>query len=137
MRMAHVINMVKFMSEQLVRGGLYGDYERIHLYCERMVHKFFQADTACVTFSQGTDATFRLEDRDGNSHPDIADNSGEFTAFVRIEANILPAEEITEATVVFDGAIPNPDLTSLRIISKFRYKMVRSLTCPVEKEPRR
>jgi 2,5-dihydroxypyridine 5,6-dioxygenase len=107
---ARVISMVKFTNEQLVRGGLYADYERMRPHCETIARKFSEADVARVTSPQGTDVTFGLEDRDGNSHPGIADEPGEFTALVHIEANISPVEGTTEGTVVFDGAIPNLDI---------------------------
>lgn len=107
---ARVISMVKFTDEQLVRGGLYADYEGMRPHCEEMARKFTEASEARVTSPQGTDVTVGLEGRDGNSHPGIADEPGEFTALVHIEANISPVEGTTNGTVVFDGAIPNLDI---------------------------
>jgi leucyl aminopeptidase (aminopeptidase T) len=107
---ARVISMVKFTEEQLVRGGLYADYEEMRPHCEEMARKFSEASEARITSPQGTDVTVGLEGREGNAHPGIADEPGEFTALVHIEANIAPVEETTEGTVVFDGAIPNLDI---------------------------
>ncbi|WP_128904275.1 aminopeptidase [Halorubrum amylolyticum] len=107
---ARVISMVKFTDEQLVRGGLYADYEGMRPHCEEMARKFSEASEARVTSPQGTDVTVDLEGRDGNAHPGIADEPGEFTALVHIEANIAPVEGGTDGTVVFDGAIPNLDI---------------------------
>lgn len=107
---ARVISMVKFTDEQLVRGGLYADYEGMRPHCEEMARKFSEASEARVTSPQGTDVTVGLEGRDGNAHPGIADEPGEFTALVHIEANISPVEGTTNGTVVFDGAIPNLDI---------------------------
>ncbi|WP_096391129.1 aminopeptidase [Halopenitus persicus] len=107
---ARVISMVKFTEEQLVTGGLYADYEGMRPHCEEMARKFSEADEARVTSPQGTDVTVGLEGRDGNAHPGIADEPGEFTALVHIESNIAPVEGSTEGTVVFDGAIPNLDI---------------------------
>lgn len=107
---ARIISMVKFTPEQLVRGGLYADYEGMRPYCKEMARKFSEADKARVTSPQGTDVTFGLEGRDGNAHPGITADPGEFTALVHIEANISPVEETTEGTMVFDGAIPNLDI---------------------------
>ncbi|PAU85101.1 hypothetical protein CK500_00045 [Halorubrum salipaludis] len=107
---ARVISMVKFTDEQLVRGGLYADYEGMRPHCEEMARKFSEASEARVTSPQGTDVTVGLEGRDGNAHPGIADEPGEFTALVHIEANISPVEGTTDGTVVFDGAIPNLDI---------------------------
>lgn len=107
---ARVISMVKFTDEQLIRGGLYADYEGMRPHCEEMAQKFSEASEARVTSPQGTDVTVGLEGRDGNAHPGIADESGEFTALVHIEANISPVEGTTDGTVVFDGAIPNLDI---------------------------
>ena len=107
---ARLISMVKFTDEQLVRGGLYADYEGMRPHCEEMAQKFTDASKAHITSPQGTDVTVGLEGRSGNSHPGIAEESGEFTALVHIEANISPVEGTTNGTVVFDGAIPNLDI---------------------------
>ena len=107
---ARVISMVKFTDEQLVRGGLYADYEGMRPHCEEMARKFSEASEARVTAPQGTDVTVGLEGRAGNADPGIADEPGEFTALVHIEANISPVEGTTDGTVVFDGAIPNLDI---------------------------
>lgn len=107
---ARIISMVKFTPEQLTTGGLYADYEGMREHCEEMGRKFGEASEARVTSPQGTDVTVDLEGRDGNAHPGIADEPGEFTALVHIESNIAPVEGTTEGTVVFDGAIPNLDI---------------------------
>ncbi|MFB6303429.1 MAG: aminopeptidase [Haloferacaceae archaeon] len=107
---ARVISMVKFTPEQLVRGGLYADYGAMRPHCEEMARKFTEADEARVTSPQGTDVRFGLEGREGNAHSGIADEPGEFTALVHIEANVSPVEGTAEGTVVFDGAIPNLDI---------------------------
>lgn len=107
---ARIISMVKFTGEQLVRGGLYADYVGMRPHCEEMGRKFGEADEARITSPQGTDVTVGLEGRSGNAHPGIADEPGEFTALVHIEANIAPVEGTTNGTVVFDGAIPNLDI---------------------------
>lgn len=107
---ARVISMVKFTEEQLITGGLYADYEAMRPHCEEMARKFTAADEAHVTSSQGTDITFDLADRSGNSHSGIADEPGMFTALVHIEANVSPVEGTANGTVVFDGAIPNLDI---------------------------
>ncbi|KYH24444.1 thermophilic metalloprotease (M29) [Halalkalicoccus paucihalophilus] len=107
---ARIISMVKFTGEQLIRGGLYADYVGMRPHCEEMGRKFGEADEARITSPQGTDVTVGLEGRSGNAHPGIADEPGEFTALVHIEANIAPVEGTTNGTVVFDGAIPNLDI---------------------------
>ena len=58
---ARVISMVKFTDEQLVRGGLYADYEGMRPHCEEMARKFSEASEARVTSPQGTDVTVGLE----------------------------------------------------------------------------
>jgi leucyl aminopeptidase (aminopeptidase T) len=91
---------VKFTTEQLVEGGLYADYEAMRPHCEEMARKFGEAEEARVTSPQGTDVTFGLSGRDGNAHPGIVEDPGEFTSLVHIEANISPGEETTEGTMV-------------------------------------
>jgi len=107
---ARVVSLVKFTPEQLIEGGLYADYEGMRPHCEEMARKFGEAEEARVTSPQGTDVTFGLSGRDGNAHSGIADEPGEFTALVHIEANVSPVEGTTEGTLVFDGAIPNLDI---------------------------
>lgn len=107
---ARMISMVKFTPEQLVRGGLYADYEGMRPHCEEMARKFTEASEAHVSSPQGTDLVIDLEGRNGNAHSGIADEPGEFTALVHIEANIAPVEGTAEGTAVFDGAIPNLDI---------------------------
>lgn len=107
---ARAISLVKFTPEQLVTGGLYADYEAMLPHCNEMAEKFSAAETARLTSDLGTDVTFGLADRPGNSHPGIAHEPGEFTAAVNIEANISPVEGTAEGHVVFDGSIPNLDI---------------------------
>lgn len=109
-RGARVISMVKFTEKQLIEGGLYADYEAMRPHCEEMARKFTEADEARVTSPQGSDITFSLAGRNGNSHSGIADEPGSFTALVHIEANISPVEGTANGTAVFDGAIPNLDI---------------------------
>ncbi|MFB6068832.1 MAG: aminopeptidase [Halobacterium sp.] len=107
---ARVVSMVKFDEEQLRRGGLYADYEGMRPHCDELARRFTEAETARVTSPQGTDLTFDLSGRDGNSHPGIADEPGTFTALVHIEANVSPVEGTADGTAVFDGSIPNLDI---------------------------
>ena len=107
---ARLVSLVKFTDEQLVQGGLYADYEGMKPHCEEMARKFGDAREAHITSPQGTDVTVGLKRRDGNAHPGIVREPGEFTALVHIEANISPVEGTTEGIVVFDGAIPNLDI---------------------------
>jgi 2,5-dihydroxypyridine 5,6-dioxygenase len=58
-----------------------------------------------VTNSAGTELTFSVEGREGNSHSCIVDGPG-FTAVPNIEANTSPLEGTTEGVLVADGSIP-------------------------------
>ena len=107
---ARLVSLVGFTDEQLTGGGLYADYEGMKPHCEEMARRFGEASEAHITSPQGTDVTVGLDGRDGNAHPGIVREPGEFTALVHIEANISPVEGTTDGTVVFDGAIPNLDI---------------------------
>jgi len=130
---ARVISMVKFTPEQLTTGGLYADYEGMRPHCEEMARRFGEASEAHITSPQGTDVTVGLEGRDGNAHPGIATEPGEFTALVHIEANVSPVEGTTDGTVVFDGAIPNLDIGVLE--EPVRMKMEAGAVTSVEGGP--
>lgn len=105
-----VVSLVKHTPEQLRTGGLYADYESMRPHCNEMAEKFGDASHARVTTDRGTDVTFGLDGRPGNSHPGIVEGPGDFTAAVNIEANISPVEGSTEGRMIFDGSIPNLDI---------------------------
>lgn len=75
--------------------------------CDRAAELISQATTIRVTNPAGTDVTFSVDGRRGNSHPCIVHESGEFTGVPNIEANTSPVEGTAEGIIVFDASIPN------------------------------
>jgi 2,5-dihydroxypyridine 5,6-dioxygenase len=102
--------MTKFEEEQFYRGGLLADFAAQRPQCDAMAQRLTDAKVAKLTSAAGTDITFDLAGRAGNSHSGIVKNSGEVTALVHIEANISPNEGRTHGRVIVDGSIPNFDI---------------------------
>ncbi|MFB6113249.1 MAG: aminopeptidase [Halodesulfurarchaeum sp.] len=107
---ARFVDMIRFTREQLVEGGLYADFKAIRPRVEDLAAQLSDATRARVRTPAGTDATFGLDGRRGNSHPCIADEPGAFTGAFNVEANTAPVEGTTEGTLVFDASIPHLDI---------------------------
>ena len=107
---ARSLSMTKFEEEQFYRGGLLADFAAQKPQCDAMAQRLTEARSARLTSTAGTDITFDLAGRSGNSHSGIVRESGEVTALVHIEANISPNEGMTEGRVIVDGSIPNFDI---------------------------
>lgn len=105
-----VLSMPKFEEEQLYRGGIHADFDAQKPQCEEMARRFGNASRARLTTPAGTDLTFDLSGRPGNSHPCIAREPGKFTALINIEANVAPVEGTTEGKLIVDGSISNFDI---------------------------
>jgi len=103
---ARVLSMAAFTPRQLESGGLFVDFPSRKPLCDRMAERLTDAHTVRVTNPSGTDLTFNVQGRRGNSHCCILDGPG-FTAVPNIEANISPVEGTTEGILVADGSIPN------------------------------
>lgn len=107
---ARSLSMTKFEEEQFYRGGLLADFEAQKPQCDAMANALSAARVARLHSPAGTDITFDLSGRAGNSHCGIVRESREVTALVHIEANISPNEGLTEGRVIVDGSIPNFDI---------------------------
>ncbi|MFC7399886.1 aminopeptidase [Chelatococcus sp. GCM10030263] len=105
-----VLSLPKFEEEQLYRGGIHADFDAQKPQCDEMARRFGAARTARLTTPAGTDLSFDLAGRPGNSHPCIAREPGKFTALINIEANVAPIEGTTEGTLIVDGSISNFDI---------------------------
>jgi len=113
-RGARSISMTKFEEEQFYRGGLLADFAAQKPQCDAVAARLGSAKVARLTSRAGTDITFNLEGRKGNSHSGIVREPGEVTALVHIEANISPNEGTAEGRVIVDGSIPNFDMGVIR-----------------------
>lgn len=92
---------------QLVRGGAEADFEANSATVKMVGQALSNATTAHLTTPGGTDCTFDLSGRKGNSHDCILDRPGKFSAYPNSEANISPVDGRTNGVIVFDGSIPN------------------------------
>lgn len=102
---ARVVSMSAFTERQMNEGGLFADFHARKPFCDYLATRLTKAREIRVTNPAGTDLTFRLDERAGNSHACIVREPG-FTAVPNIEANCAPLEETTQGVLVVDGSIP-------------------------------
>ncbi len=102
---ARVLSMTAFTERMMREGGLMADFAARRPLCEALAERLTQAVEARVTNPAGTDLTFNLEGRSGNSHCCIVDKPG-FSAVPNIEANTSPVDGTSNGLLVCDGSIP-------------------------------
>ena len=102
---ARIVSMSAFTERMMQTGGLFVDFAARRPLCDALASCLTEASNVRVTNPAGTDLTFSLEGRSGNSHPCIVDAPG-FTAVPNIEANTSPLEGTPNGTLVVDGSIP-------------------------------
>lgn len=102
---ARVISMSAFTERMMDEGGLFADFATRRTLCQAMARRLSAASFVRVTNPAGTDLSFNIAGRSGNSHACIVDEPG-FTAVPNIEANTSPVEGTTEGTLAVDGSIP-------------------------------
>jgi leucyl aminopeptidase (aminopeptidase T) len=102
---ARVVSMSAFTERMMDEGGLFADFATRRLLCQATARRLSAASFVRVTNPAGTDLSFSIEGRSGNSHACIVDQPG-FTAVPNIEANTSPVEGTTEGVLVVDGSIP-------------------------------
>ena len=104
-RGARVVSMSAFTERQMREGGLFADFRARKPLCDRLAAALTESEQARVTNPAGSDLTFSLSGRAGNSHACIVEGAG-FTAVPNIEANTSPMEGTTQGRLVVDGSIP-------------------------------
>jgi leucyl aminopeptidase (aminopeptidase T) len=102
---ARVVSMSAFTERMMREGGLFADFPARRPLCDGLARRLSEASNVRVTNPAGTDLTFSVEGREGNSHSCIVDGPG-FTAVPNIEANTSPLEGTTAGALVADGSIP-------------------------------
>jgi leucyl aminopeptidase (aminopeptidase T) len=102
---ARVVSMSAFTERMMRSGGLFADFSGRRPLCDTLADRLTQATDAHVVNPAGSDLTFSIAGRTGNSHPCIVDRPG-FTAVPNIEANTSPLEGSTNGVLVADGSIP-------------------------------
>ena len=111
---ARGIMLSAFVPEQLIGGGINGDFEGLKPLCDKVSELLSMANVAHLTTPAGTDITMHLEDRPGNAHTGLAHNAGDFTTVPNIEASISPIEGSAEGIIVADASIPYYDIGILQ-----------------------
>ncbi len=104
-RGARVVSMSAFTERQMREGGLFADFRARKPLCDRLAAALTESEQARVTNPAGSDLSFSLSGRAGNSHACIVEGAG-FTAVPNIEANTSPMEGTTQGRLVVDGSIP-------------------------------
>ena len=102
---ARVLSMTAFTPGQMEAGGLLADFRARKPLCDALAARLSEAGEVRVTNPAGTELTFSLEGRAGNSHACVLDGPG-FTAVPNIEANTSPLDGTTSGALVVDGSIP-------------------------------
>jgi leucyl aminopeptidase (aminopeptidase T) len=102
---ARVISMTAFTEDQMIEGGLFANFRQEKPTCDKVAQLLTAAKQVHFTTRAGTDLTFSIANRAGNSHCCIVDAPG-FTAVPNIEANISPVEGTANGVIVGDGSIP-------------------------------
>ncbi|MBW2148414.1 MAG: aminopeptidase [Deltaproteobacteria bacterium] len=118
---ARVISMAAFTEDQMIKGGLFADFRKEKPTCDKVAQLLTEAKTIHLITEAGTDLTFSVEGRKGNSHCCIVDSPG-FTAVPNIEANLSPVEGTTNGVIVGDGSIPYYDIGVLTEPITFKVK---------------
>lgn len=111
---ARGIMLSAFIPDQLISGGINGDFEGIEPLCKKVADLLANADTAHLTTPAGTDITMSLAGRPGNAHTGLAHNPGDFTTVPNIESSISPVEGSAEGIIVADASIPYYNVGVLR-----------------------
>jgi 2,5-dihydroxypyridine 5,6-dioxygenase len=126
---ARVISMTAFTEEQMIEGGLFADFRKEKPVCDRVAELLTHANSVHFTTRAGTDLSFSIKGRKGNSHCCIVTSAG-FTALPNIEANISPVEGTANGVIVGDGSIPyfNIGVLTEPVIFKVRGGFVYEIT---------
>lgn len=104
---ARMLAISALTDEEMIKGGIFADFDKERVVCDRFGDHFTNATTVRVTSKSGTDFTASLVGRKGNSMPCIARNPGEYTGVPNIEANVSPVEGTANGVLIIDGSIPN------------------------------
>lgn len=125
---ARVVSMAAFTERQMVEGGLFANFPDRQPLCDYFAELLTAAEQVRVMNPAGTDLTFRLKGRHGNSHACLIREPG-FTAVPNIEANCSPLEGTTEGRLVVDGSIPyyGVGVVQTPIVFEIREGVVRSI----------
>jgi len=110
---ARAVSLAGFVPEMFYEGGINADFEAIRPACDGLAERLGTARRAELTTPGGTNMTFDLTGRPGNSHSCIVHEKG-FTGVPNIEANTSPAEDSAEGVIVADAAVPNYGIGPLR-----------------------
>jgi leucyl aminopeptidase (aminopeptidase T) len=102
---ARVVSMSAFTERQMREGGLFADFRARKPLCDHLAAALTESEEVRVTNPAGSDLTFSVSGRAGNSHACIVEGPG-FTAVPNIEANTSPLEGTTQGRLVVDGSIP-------------------------------
>ena len=103
---ARGIMLSAFIPDQLIEGGINGDFEKVEPLCTKVAKLLTNANSAHLTTPQGTNITMNLNNRPGNAHTGLAHSPGDFTTVPNIESSISPIEGSAKGVIVADASIP-------------------------------
>src|SRR5699024_7472674 len=76
---ARGIMLSAFIPDQLIEGGINGDFEKVEPLCTKVAKLLTNANSAHLTTPQGTNITMNFNNRTGNANTGLAHSPGDFT----------------------------------------------------------
>ena len=111
-RGARTIILRGITEDSMIHGAMLADYNEVSATSNRLAARLTRAKTIRLSTDAGTDATFRVEDRQGLALGGIATDPGTFTSLPSGESAIAPLEGKTEGRIVIDFAMDGIGLLS-------------------------
>ena len=102
---ARILVLTDFTEEMLFRGGSEADFQSIKPICKGVANAFAKGNHVRLTTPAGTDLSFDITGRRGNSLYCVVE-PGEFSTIPTIEANTSPLEGTANGKIVADASIP-------------------------------
>jgi leucyl aminopeptidase (aminopeptidase T) len=102
---ARILIMTAFTEDMMLSGGVEADFKSQKPICDKLAQLFSQAKELHLANPAGTDLKMNVDGQKGNALTCII-NTGEFSTFPTIEANISPKLGSSEGLIVADASVP-------------------------------
>jgi leucyl aminopeptidase (aminopeptidase T) len=111
--------MTAFTEELMMYGGIEADFKTQKPICEKFAQLLSDAEVIHIKNPAGTDLMMNVKGQQGNALTCIVE-TGQFSTFPTIEANISPIVGTSEGCIVADASIPYLGIGLLKAPIKFR-----------------
>ena len=102
---SRILVLTDFTEDMLIHGGIEADFKSIKPICKGVAGAFAAGNKVHLTTPGGTDLSFDITGRHGNSLYCVVE-PGEFSTIPTIEANTSPVEGTANGRIVADASIP-------------------------------